>query len=84
MHCWHFFISIIRGFIKSLKKLYDDNITTNGEFYIDNLINSAIELGFNVKNYIVDDYICWGTPNDYNTFQYWRNFLMIIKIIHMI
>lgn len=61
-------------YIKSLKQLYLDNNTTNGEFYIDNLINSAIKLGYNVKNFIVEDYICWGTPNDYLTFLYWQKF----------
>lgn len=66
-------------YLDSLKQLYQDNITTNGEFYIDNLINSAIKLGYNVNNFIIDDYICWGTPNDYNTFQYWQSFFKDYK-----
>ena len=58
----------------SLKKLYEKNIRTNGEFYIDNLLNEAIELGYIVRNFEVDEYICWGTPNDLKTYEYWQTF----------
>jgi len=61
-------------YIKSLEKLYEKNIRTNGEFYIDNLINESIELGYKVKNFEIDNYICWGTPNDLKTYQYWQTF----------
>ncbi len=58
----------------SLKKLYEKNIRTNGEFYIDNLLNEAIHLGYIVRNFEVDEYICWGTPNDLKTYEYWQTF----------
>lgn len=61
-------------YLESLKKLYESNIKTNDEFYIDNLINESIKLGYKVKNFEVDEYICWGTPNDLKTYQYWQNF----------
>lgn len=61
-------------YLNSLNKLYDKNITTNGEFYIDNLLNEAISLGYKVKNFEVDEYICWGTPNDLKTYKYWQTF----------
>jgi NDP-sugar pyrophosphorylase family protein len=61
-------------YIKSLEKLYQKNIRTNGEFYIDNLINESIELGYKVKNFEIDNYICWGTPNDLKIYQYWQTF----------
>ena len=61
-------------YIKSLEKLYQKNTRTNGEFYIDNLINESIELGYKVKNFEIDNYICWGTPNDLKTYQYWQTF----------
>jgi bifunctional N-acetylglucosamine-1-phosphate-uridyltransferase/glucosamine-1-phosphate-acetyltransferase GlmU-like protein len=61
-------------YLNSLKNLYEKNIKTNGEFYIDNLLNEAIELGYNVKNFEVDEYICWGTPNDLNIYKYWQTF----------
>jgi dTDP-glucose pyrophosphorylase len=61
-------------YLNSLQKLYDKNVTTNGEFYIDNLLNEAISLGYRVKNFEVDEYICWGTPNDLKTYEYWQKF----------
>ena len=61
-------------YYNSLSRLYRDNIRTNGEFYIDNLLNEAIELGYIVRNFEVNNYICWGTPNDLETYRYWQRF----------
>ena len=63
-----------RVYVKSLGGLYERNSTTNGEFYIDNLLNDAIDLGYKVKNFEVEHYICWGTPDDLQTYQYWQRF----------
>jgi NDP-sugar pyrophosphorylase family protein len=61
-------------YLNSLTQLYEKNVRTNGEFYIDNLLNEAIELGYIVKNFEIDEYICWGTPNDLKTYKYWQTF----------
>ena len=61
-------------YLNSLNRLYESKVTTNGEYYIDNLLNDAIDLGYKVKNFEVDHYICWGTPNDLKTYQYWQRF----------
>ena len=61
-------------FFRSLNLLYENDNRTNGEFYIDNMLNEAIKLGYNVKNFEVDNYICWGTPNDLKTYEYWQRF----------
>ena len=61
-------------YLNSLQNLYNKNIRTNGEFYIDNLLNEAIDLRYKVKNFEVDEYICWGTPNDLKTYEYWQRF----------
>ena len=37
-------------------------------------MGELISLGLNVKILEVNDYICWGTPNDYKTFLYWQSF----------
>lgn len=47
--------------------------TVNGEFYIDTCINDAIALGLNCHLFEVDHFICWGTPNDLSTFEYWQS-----------
>jgi len=61
-------------FIDGLKKNYESNIRTNGEFYVDDVLNQNIKSGLNVKVFEVINYICWGTPNDYKTYVYWRDF----------
>jgi hypothetical protein len=50
------------------------NIRTNGEFYVDNVLMPLIQSGLNVKAFEVDYYLCWGTPNDYKTFNYWDEY----------
>jgi NDP-sugar pyrophosphorylase family protein len=45
----------------------------NGEFYIDSCINDAIDLGLRCHLFEVDSYLCWGTPNDLRTFEYWQS-----------
>jgi NDP-sugar pyrophosphorylase family protein len=63
-----------RYFMDGLKKNYEGNLRTNGEFYVDDVINRNIEQGLRVKVFEVENYICWGTPDDYETYQYWRKF----------
>jgi NDP-sugar pyrophosphorylase family protein len=59
-------------FINGLNKNYRLNYRTNSEFYVDDVINRCIEDGLNVKVFEVENYICWGTPNDYQTYNYWK------------
>ena len=61
-------------FHRSLESLYKNDNRTNGEFYVDSMLNEAIHLGYKVKNFEIDNYICWGTPNDLKTYQYWQRF----------
>ena len=61
-------------FNQSLQSLYSNDVRTNGEFYVDSMLNEAIRLGYKVKNFEIDNYICWGTPNDLKTYQYWQKF----------
>tara|TARA_Y100001968_G_C19440190_1_gene762093 strand:+ start:1041 stop:2624 length:1584 start_codon:yes stop_codon:yes gene_type:complete len=62
--------SILKKCINSLIKR---EAMVNGEYYIDSCIEDAIKLGYTVKNFEVDHYLCWGTPNDLKTFNYWRS-----------
>jgi hypothetical protein len=38
---------------------------------IDNMIEPLIKKGYRCKIFNVLNYLCWGTPNDYKTYQYW-------------
>lgn len=61
-------------FHQALKRMIEKDIKVNGEYYVDSLMGELIELGLRVKVFEVDDYICWGTPEDYETFVYWQSF----------
>lgn len=45
----------------------------NGEFYMDSCIEDAIRLGLRCVLFEVDSYLCWGTPNDLKTYEYWQS-----------
>lgn len=61
-------------FIEGLQKNYNELITTNNEFYVDDVLNQNINSGLKVKVFEVKNYICWGTPDDYKTYNYWKNY----------
>ena len=69
-----FWFKKVQYFNEGLNNLLKKKITVNGEYYIDSLMGELISLGLNVKILEVNDYICWGTPNDYKTFLYWQSF----------
>ena len=69
-----FWFKKVEYFNKALKNLIAKDIKVNGEYYVDSLMGELIELGLTVKVFEVDDYICWGTPDDYETFVYWQSF----------
>ena len=58
-------------YMEGMNEIYEKNLKTNDEFYVDNMIEPLIKLGYKCKIFNVDNYLCWGTPNDYKTYQYW-------------
>lgn len=58
-------------FMEGLQDIYTKNIRTNNEFYVDNVVHALCKRGARVKVFVVDHYLCWGTPNDYKTYLYW-------------
>lgn len=61
-------------FMDILSEMKERNIRVNGEFYADSMAGIAVDRGLNVQVLRVDHYICWGTPDEYNTYQYWKEF----------
>jgi len=61
-------------FLEGLQEIYSKNLRTNGEFYVDNLLMPLIQNGYKVKVFEVKNYLCWGTPNDYKTYNYWDEY----------
>ncbi len=61
------------NFLRSVKRMKDRDAQVNGEYYVDTAINDAISLGLRCVIFEIDSYICWGTPNDLRTFEYWQS-----------
>ena len=59
-------------FLISVEKMKARKALVNNEYYVDMTINDAIALGLNCVLFEIDHYVCWGTPNDLNTFKYWQ------------
>lgn len=63
-------------FVEATEKMIAENRRINNEFYVDEMINDMIDLGYKVKVFEIDHYVCWGTPNDYESFLYWEKYYM--------
>ena len=63
-----------RYFMDGLQRNYQENIRSNNEFYVDDVLNQNIKSGLKIRVFEVDNYICWGTPDDYETYLYWQRF----------
>lgn len=60
-------------FTRALERMIAHDDRVNGEFYLDTCVNHALALGMRCRIFEVDHWICWGTPNDLRTFQYWQS-----------
>ncbi len=69
-----FYFKSVALFKEAYQELKDKNIRINNEFYVDSLMDVLIKQGKKVVVFPVDSYVCWGTPNDYETFNYWQSF----------
>lgn len=63
-----FYFKKARYFLDSVQTIYEKRITSNGEYYIDNIFNTITDLDVNV--FPVDRYYCWGTPKDLEDYEY--------------
>jgi NDP-sugar pyrophosphorylase family protein len=64
-------------FVDAAERMIAMNRRVNNEFYVDECINDVIEMGYKVNIFEIQHYVCWGTPNDYETFNYWNNWFEI-------
>lgn len=60
-------------FVQAVQRMIDREARVNGEYYVDTCINDAIGLGLECRLFEIDSYLCWGTPNDLRTFEYWQS-----------
>lgn len=59
-------------FVRSVERMMERGRQVNGEFYVDECLNDALRLGLRGATLDVIAYLCWGTPDDLKTYQYWR------------
>jgi NDP-sugar pyrophosphorylase family protein len=63
----------LKYFLNAVQRMKDRKGVVNGEYYVDTAINDAVQLNYKCKVFEIDNYICWGTPNDLKTFEYWQS-----------
>lgn len=61
-------------FFDAVDAMIKANDRINNEFYVDVVANYAIQLGYNINVCEVEQYICWGTPKDYEQYEYWLHY----------
>lgn len=69
-----FYFRQAKIFLEAFQSMKANNVVVNGEYYVDSLFGELIKGGFDCRVFEVDQYICWGTPDDWKTFQYWQSF----------
>lgn len=60
-------------FVRAAERMIARDGRVNGEFYVDTAINDALDLGLTCRLFEIDAYLCWGTPDDLRTFEYWQS-----------
>ncbi|ENN5833723.1 NTP transferase domain-containing protein [Campylobacter lari] len=58
--------------LEYINKIFQEDIKTNGEFYIDNVFELLIKT-HKIGYIIVDNYFSFGTPDEYLENKYWYN-----------
>ncbi len=59
-------------FLEIADELMRRGIKVKNEFYIDSMIDVAIDMGRRVVSFPVEKYIGWGTPADYEEYVWWE------------
>jgi len=60
-------------FFTAADQMYARDGRINGEFYVDECINDALEMGLTCAIFEVDHYLPWGTPDELKTYHYWQS-----------
>ena len=61
-------------FLDAANRLIAEDRRINGEFYVDSVIQVLIEQGRGVRVLPLKHYVCFGTPDDVRTYEYWESY----------
>ena len=51
--------------------IFANKLSTNNEYYLDNAFKAIVESNRIVKAVVLEDYMSFGTPDEYNENKYW-------------
>ena len=60
-------------FLDSAKLCISNEKKINGEYYVDDVINYSIKIGLKVALFQINYFVCWGTPDELETYKYWES-----------
>lgn len=63
-----------RFFLEAADSLIAQNRRINNEFYVDSAIEVLLEQGRRARLFDVEHYICFGTPDDVRSFEFWATY----------
>lgn len=63
-----------QDFIDSANDFVKFGLSTGGEFHTEGCIDYFLKKGKKAVVFDVDKFICWGTPDDLRTFEYWKDY----------
>ena len=63
-----------RFFLDAVDTLIAQNRRVNNEFYVDTTIEILLEQGYRTKIFDVEHYLCFGTPDDVRSFEFWADY----------
>ena len=62
-----------RDFVAVAERMIARDARVRGEFYVDTTITDAIALGLRCREFEVERYLSWGTPDELRTYHYWQS-----------
>ncbi|MEK6706811.1 MAG: NTP transferase domain-containing protein [Candidatus Poribacteria bacterium] len=69
-----FYFGTAKLMLDLIAELKRRNLRIKNEFYLDSVVNFAIEQGLDVRVFEADGYLCWGTPEALDEFNYWHSY----------
>jgi len=63
-----------QDFIDSANDFVKAGLSTGGEFHTEGCIDHLLKRGKKAVTFDVDRFVCWGTPDDLRTFEYWNDY----------
>ncbi len=68
-------------FFDAADELKARDLRVNGEFYVDSVVSLLREKGLKGKSFPVESFLCFGTPDDVRTYEYWADYFRHLKSV---